>query len=58
VEAEAAVSGGRDRDGSAQRKSMHSVLLYFDDFHNLSYACTYSKGIIHVHTKYSNRTSK
>jgi hypothetical protein len=24
----------------------------------ISYACTYSKGMIHVHTRYSNRTSK
>jgi hypothetical protein len=56
-------SGKRKRrwqSGKAEvaKYGMREFYFISTHFHNLYYACTYSKGMIHVPTKYSNRTSK
>jgi hypothetical protein len=58
AELEAAGSGGRGGDGSAQRKSM--CKYYFISMTSTIYPMLVLivKGMIHVHTKYSNQTSK
>jgi hypothetical protein len=55
---ETEVSGGIDGDGSAWRKSMRKY--YFISTTSTIYPMLVLivKGMIHVHTKYSNWTSK
>jgi hypothetical protein len=60
MESEAAVSGGGGGggDGSAQRKSMHKYFFILTTSTIYPTLVLIVKGMIHVHTKYSNQTSK
>jgi hypothetical protein len=53
-----AVSGGRGSGGSAWRQSMHKYYFISTTSTIHPTLVLVVKGMIHVHTKYSNQTSK